>query len=147
MRLRARWGLPLLAAGTLAAAFAASPPGASAPSEWGRFSVLTPAGPDEPSPDVVRRLRRLVYAEHRPNGDYYYSITIPSLIVATYGGGTHLATQRECLELLGCYGSGQVRKFAEIVAATVLCGELSLGSAIVAEEWVEAHDLYGRNRP
>ena len=39
-----------------------------------------------------------------------------------------------------------VRKFAEIVAATVLCGELSLGSAIVAEEWVEAHDIFGRNR-
>jgi hypothetical protein len=30
--------------------------------------------------------------------------------------------------------------------ATVLCGELSLGSAIVAEEWVEAHDILGRNR-
>jgi hydroxymethylglutaryl-CoA reductase (NADPH) len=29
----------------------------------------------------------------------------------------------------------------------VLCGELSLGSAIVAEEWVNAHDLHGRNRP
>ena len=42
---------------------------------------------------------------------------------------------------------GKVRKLAEIVAATVLCGELSLGSAIVAEEWVAAHDLYGRNRP
>jgi len=40
-----------------------------------------------------------------------------------------------------------VRKFAEIVGATVLCGELSLGSAIVAEEWVDAHDLLGRNRP
>ena len=49
--------------------------------------------------------------------------------------------------MLGCYGKDGVRKFAEIVAATVLCGELSLGSAIVAEEWVEAHDLYGRNRP
>jgi hydroxymethylglutaryl-CoA reductase (NADPH) len=49
--------------------------------------------------------------------------------------------------MLGCYGADNVRKFTEIVAATVLCGELSLGSAIVAEEWVEAHDLYGRNRP
>jgi hydroxymethylglutaryl-CoA reductase len=45
------------------------------------------------------------------------------------------------------YGSGKVNKLAEIVAATVLCGELSLGSAIVAEQWVEAHDLHGRNRP
>ena len=67
--------------------------------------------------------------------------------MATYGGGTGLATQRECLEMLGCYGEGKVRKLAEIVAATVLCGELSLGSAIVAEEWVNAHDLLGRNRP
>jgi hydroxymethylglutaryl-CoA reductase (NADPH) len=97
--------------------------------------------------NVAESSAAFVYAELRPNGDYYYSVTIPALIVATYGGGTGLATQRECLELLGCYGAGHVRKFAEIVAATVLCGELSLGSAIVAEEWVKAHDLYGRNRP
>jgi hydroxymethylglutaryl-CoA reductase (NADPH) len=87
------------------------------------------------------------YGELRSNGDFYFSVTIPSLIVATYGGGTGLATQRECLELMGCYGTGKVLKFAEIIAATVLCGELSLGSAIVAEEWVQAHDLFGRNRP
>jgi hydroxymethylglutaryl-CoA reductase (NADPH) len=97
--------------------------------------------------NVAESSAAFVHVELRPNGDYYYSVTIPSLIVATYGGGTGLATQRECLEMLGCYGAGKVAKFAEIVAATVLCGELSLGSAIVAEEWVEAHDLYGRNRP
>jgi len=95
--------------------------------------------------NVAESSAAFVYAELRENGDYYYSVTIPSLIVATYGGGTGLATQRECLELLDCYGAGKVRKLTEIVAATVLCGELSLGSAIVAEEWVEAHDLYGRN--
>lgn len=97
--------------------------------------------------NVAESSAAFVFAELRDNGDYYYSITIPSLIVATYGGGTGLATQRECLELLGCYGEGRVRKLAEVVAATVLCGELSLGSAIVAEEWVKAHDAYGRNRP
>jgi hydroxymethylglutaryl-CoA reductase (NADPH) len=96
--------------------------------------------------NVAESSAAYVYAELRENRDYYFSITIPALIVATYGGGTGLATQRECLELLGCYGAGKVRKFAEIVAATVLCGELSLGSAIVAEEWVQAHDLLGRNR-
>ena len=89
----------------------------------------------------------LVYAELLDDGAYYYSITIPALIVATYGGGTGLPTQRECLELLGCYGSGKVRKFTEIVAATALCGELSLGSAVVAGEWVGAHERLGRNRP
>jgi hydroxymethylglutaryl-CoA reductase (NADPH) len=97
--------------------------------------------------NVAESSAAYVYAELREGGDYYYSVTIPSLIVATYGGGTGLATQRECLEMLDCYGTDNVRKFTEIVAATVLCGELSLGSAIVAEEWVEAHDLYGRNRP
>ena len=97
--------------------------------------------------NVAESSAALNYSELLPNGDYYVSITIPSLIVATYGDGTGLATQRECLELLGSYGSGKVHKFAEIVAATVLCGELSLGSAIVAEEWVKSHDLFGRNRP
>jgi hydroxymethylglutaryl-CoA reductase (NADPH) len=81
------------------------------------------------------------------NGDYYFSVTIPSLVVASYGGGTGLPTQKECLEVLGCYGHDKVHKFAEIVAATVLCGEISLGSAIVADQWVSSHDAYGRNRP
>ncbi len=81
-----------------------------------------------------------------PEGDYYYSVTLPSLIVATYGGGTGLATQRECLEMMGCYGKGKVHRLAEIVAATVLCGEISLGTAVVADEWVSSHERYGRNR-
>jgi len=87
------------------------------------------------------------FSELRDEGSYYLSITIPSLVVATCGGGTGLPTQRECLEVLGCYGRERARAFAEIVAATVLCGELSLGSAIAADEWVSSHDAYGRNRP
>jgi hydroxymethylglutaryl-CoA reductase (NADPH) len=97
--------------------------------------------------NVAESSAAIVYAELTAAGDYYYSVTIPSLIVATYGGGTGLATQRECLELLDCYGQDRAKKFAEIVAATVLCGELSLGSAMIADEWVSSHDQYGRNRP
>jgi len=88
----------------------------------------------------------LAHAELLDDGSYYYSITLPSLIVGTYGGGTSLPTQREALELLGCYGEGKVRKFAEIVAAAVLCGELSLGAAVISDEWVDAHERLGRNR-
>jgi hydroxymethylglutaryl-CoA reductase (NADPH) len=51
--------------------------------------------------NVAESSAAFVHAEVRENGDYNYSVTIPSLIVATYGGGTSLATQRECLELLG----------------------------------------------
>ena len=96
--------------------------------------------------NVAESSAAAVYAEITKSGDYYFSITIPSLIVATYGGGTGLPTQRECLELLGCYGAGKVKKFAEIVAATVLCGELSLGTAVIADEWVSSHEQLGRNR-
>ncbi len=88
----------------------------------------------------------ILYIELTEEEDLYVSITIPSLIVATYGGGTALATQRESLELLDCYGKGKVKKFAEIVAAAVLAGELSLGSAISSSDWVSSHEQYGRNR-
>ncbi len=89
----------------------------------------------------------ITYAQLTPTGDYYWSITLTSLIVATYGGGTGLPTQRECLDLLGCYGKGKADKFAEICAATVLAGEISLSSAILAGHWVSSHDRLGRNRP
>ncbi len=80
-------------------------------------------------------------------GDLYASVTLPSLTVATVGGGTGLGTGRECLEMLGCAGSGGAGKLAEIVAATILAGELSMGAAIGSGEFVEAHEAYGRNRP
>jgi hydroxymethylglutaryl-CoA reductase (NADPH) len=80
-------------------------------------------------------------------GDLYASVTLPSLTVATVGGGTGLGTSRECLEMLGCAGRGGAAKFAEIIAATLLSGELSMGGAIASEEFVQAHETYGRNRP
>ena len=80
------------------------------------------------------------------NGDLYMSVTLPSLIVATFGGGTGLPTQNECLQMLGCVGKGKAEKFAEIVAATVLAGDISLGCAVIAGHWVSSHDQMGRNR-
>ena len=68
------------------------------------------------------------------------------VLVATHGGGTGLPTQRECLEMMDCFGKGKARKLAEIIGATVLCGELSLGAAVLADEWVSSHEQYGRNR-
>jgi len=49
--------------------------------------------------------------------------------------------------MLGCYGAGKAKKLAEIAAATVLAGEISIFAAIVAGEFASAHDQYGRNRP
>ena len=88
----------------------------------------------------------VVYSQLLPSGDYYWSITLPSLIVGTYGGGTGLATQRECLEMLGCSGAGKADKFAEICAGVVLAGETSLSAAVIHGDWVSSHDQFGRNR-
>lgn len=96
--------------------------------------------------NVAESSAGILYTELTEDNDLYFSITIPSLIVATYGGGTGLATQRESLELLDCYGKGKVKKFAEIVAGVVLAGELSLASAISSSDWVSSHEQYGRNR-
>ncbi len=96
--------------------------------------------------NVAESSAGVVYVELTPEKDLYLSITIPSLIVATYGGGTGLPTQRECLELLGCWGKGKVNKLAEIVAGAVLAGELSLAAAISSSDWVSSHEQYGRNR-
>jgi hydroxymethylglutaryl-CoA reductase (NADPH) len=96
--------------------------------------------------NVAESSAGLIYTELTPARDLYISITIPSLIVATYGGGTGLATQRECLELLGCHGKGKVNKLAEIIAGAVLAGEISLAAAISSSDWVSSHEKYGRNR-
>lgn len=87
----------------------------------------------------------ILYSEVDQNGDLYLSLTIPALIVASCGGGTGLSTQRECLEMLDCFGDNKVRKFAEIVASVVLAGEISLACAISSLDWVTSHEEYGRN--
>ncbi len=96
--------------------------------------------------NVAESSAAILYSELTPSGDLYVSLTIPSLIVATYGGGTGLATQRECLEILGCYGKGKVNRLAEIIAGVALAGEVSLGAAISSSNWVSAHEKHGRNR-
>ncbi len=88
--------------------------------------------------NVAESSAAVLYVELTPQHDLYLSITIPSLIVATFGGGTGLATQRECLEVMGAYGKGKVNKLAEIVTAVVLAGEISLGAAISSSDWVSS---------
>ncbi|MDM7859832.1 hydroxymethylglutaryl-CoA reductase [Alteromonas sp. ASW11-36] len=96
--------------------------------------------------NVAESSTGILYSEITPDGDLYLSLTLPSLIVATYGGGTGLPTQQECLKMMGCTGENSAMKFAEIVAGTALAGEISLASAISSLDWVSSHEQYGRNR-
>ncbi len=97
--------------------------------------------------NVAESSAGILYTELTEEKDLYISITLPSLIIATCGGGTGLATQHESLEMMDCVGVGKVMKFAEIVAGTVLAGEISLAAAISSLDWVSSHDQYGRNDP
>jgi hydroxymethylglutaryl-CoA reductase (NADPH) len=110
----------------------------------GIAAVFIATGQD--AANVAESSSSIVYADINAEGDYYLSITLPSLIVATYGGGTGLPTQQECLNMLDCNGAGKVNKLAEIIGVTVLAGEVSLMSAVVAGDWVTSHDALGRNR-
>jgi hydroxymethylglutaryl-CoA reductase (NADPH) len=96
--------------------------------------------------NVAESHASVTYCQLLDNGDYYWSVTLPALIVATFGGGTGLATQRECLEMMGCYGPGKVEKLAEICAAVVLAGDVSLAGAVLHGDWVDSHERLGRNR-
>lgn len=77
-------------------------------------------------------------------GDLYFSVTLPDVPLATVGGGTSLETATECLQIMSVHGEGNVGKFAEIVGATVLAGELSLMGALAAGHLARAHKNLGR---
>ena len=84
-----------------------------------------------------------------PEGDLVCSVTLPALEVGTVGGGTSIATQQECLKLLGVAGAGAVPgenalALSEIVAAAVLAGEVSLVAAQAAGHLARAHAQLGR---
>jgi len=96
--------------------------------------------------NVVNASCGITNFELHPEG-LFVSVTLPALTVATVGGGTGLPTQREALEMMGCYGTENAGKLAEVVAAAVLGGEVSMGAAIATGEFVAAHEQYGRNRP
>lgn len=90
--------------------------------------------------------------EKTPDGDLYMSVTMPSIEVGTVGGGTNLAPQAACLEMLGIKGPHAVtpganaQQLARVVAATVLAGELSLMSALAANHLLQAHIALNRKK-
>lgn len=80
-------------------------------------------------------------------GDLYASLTLPSLLLGTVGGGSGQGTALESLRILGCAGSGRAQDLARIAGAAALAGDLSLMAAFASHEFVDAHESLGRNRP
>ncbi|XP_056135735.1 3-hydroxy-3-methylglutaryl-coenzyme A reductase-like [Lampris incognitus] len=88
-----------------------------------------------------------------PTGeDLYISCTMPSIELGTVGGGTNLAPQQACLQMLGVQGASKTcpgenaRQLARVVCATVLAGELSLMAALAAGHLVKSHMTHNRSK-
>ena len=79
----------------------------------------------------------------------YASVFLPDVPMGVVGGGTALGTQQAALQLLdvapksGQAGVGALR-YAEILGATVLAGELSLLAAFPSGDLPAAHERLGR---
>lgn len=78
------------------------------------------------------------------DGDLYISVRMPAVEIGTVGGGTKLPAQSEALSMIDCKGEGKALKFAELVAVTVLAGELSTLGAQAAGHLGKAHADLGR---
>ena len=89
--------------------------------------------------------------EAHGEGGVIASVFLPDTPVAAIGGGTGLDTQREALAILGVVpdpgrpGAAALH-LAEILAATVLAGEISLMAAFTSQDLASAHERLGRSR-
>jgi len=97
---------------------------------------------------VVEGANTITTVDAREEG-LYASVTLASLEVGTVGGGTSLPTQSEALGVLGYAGGGDpagsnADALAEVVAAGVLAGELSLLAALSSRHLSSAHAELGR---
>jgi len=84
--------------------------------------------------------------ELNQQGNLYLSVTLPSIMTGTVGGGTSLPTQRACLDILGMAGPGHAQALAEVCGALALAGEISLTSAICSNHFARAHQQLARGR-
>jgi hydroxymethylglutaryl-CoA reductase (NADPH) len=87
--------------------------------------------------NIVEGSQGIVHAEVQ-NGDLYFSVTLPNVIVGVIGSGKKIGFVQENLKLMGC--QSDARKLAMIAAAIVWCGEISLLAALCNRgELMRAH--------
>jgi len=82
--------------------------------------------------------------EKTEEGDLYASVTLPNIMVGTVGGGTSLPSAKACLDILGLAGAGRSTALAEVSAAVVLAGELSIVGAFCSGDFAVAHHSLSR---
>ena len=100
--------------------------------------------------NIVEGSQGMVHAEMQGDS-LYFSVTLPNIIMGTVGAGKHLDFVQENLTRLGCKDPSpdaqNARRLACIMAATCLCGELSLlGAQTNPGELVSTHMRIERSK-
>ena len=96
--------------------------------------------------NIVEGSQGITYCNLTDDGDLYFSVNLPNIICGCVGNGKNLDFVVENLKMIGCRdGEGKVieqasERMAGIIGAVVLCGELSLMSALTnQDELVKSH--------
>ena len=124
----------------------------SANAHYANLLLATYLATGQDAANIIEGSQGITTAEVTPSGDLYFSVNLPNLIVGTVGHGKHHPDILSHLKAMGCEpdpinpGKSSER-LAEIIAATVLCGELSLMSAQTNRgELTKSHMLFERKK-
>ncbi len=123
----------------------------SANAHYANILLATYLATGQDAANIVEGSQGITQVEVTSKGDCYFSVNLPNIIVGTTGHGKHHSEIQENLKKLACIpdtkhpGQSSIR-LAEIIAATTLCGELSLLSAQTnMGELTQSHMLFERN--
>ena len=83
----------------------------------------------------------ITFVKPLENGDLYFSVYMPAIMIGTVGGGTKLKIKQEALSIIGAKTSEEL---TEVFIATVLAGEISLLSSLEEGTLAKTHERLGR---
>ncbi len=103
--------------------------------------------------NIVEGSQGITYCNLTDGGDLYFSVSLPNIICGCVGNGKNLDFVIENLKMIGCCDKdgravkNASERMAGIIGAVVLCGELSLMSALTnQDELVRSHIKLERSK-
>jgi hydroxymethylglutaryl-CoA reductase (NADPH) len=122
----------------------------SANAHYANMLLATYLATGQDAANIVEGSQGITQVEVTSSGDCYFSVNLPNIIVGTIGNGKQHESIQENLQNLACLPDSanpgaSSERLAEIIAATVLCGELSLMAAQTnQEELTRSHMAFER---
>lgn len=90
---------------------------------------------------VVEASLGITHCKILDDGSLYVAVYLPSVLLAIVGGGTKLHTQSEALQMVGAKNSLEL---VQVLAGSILAGEISLLSSLSQNNLAQSHQKLGR---